>query len=397
MKKILAIIRKETLLRFASPIEWLFFLILPVVFTVVLAGGTGGSGDNRVRLIVVDQAQTPVSEELVAELEQSPSLRIEEQSLSEAESEFSQRSVAAILILPEGLELSRLQDGSVTVELRQQPNNLDAQIAQRGVMAAAARVSSAVDIAGRSVEAAEAIRPFESEEARSVYFDTSLAAARNELEGSPERVVIRQGSTRDEIEYNPQANSSAGQLITWVFVPLLAISSTFAFERENGTLRRFLTTPTSKSLYLLGIIASFVLAALVQMLLLVIFGEAVLGLNWGQSPAALGLMLASTALAGAALGTLMGSYVRSDSQASNLSIMLGMVMALLGGCWYPLELFPEFVRTAVMVLPTRWAMEGMLDIVARGLGVDAVLPEATVLLGFALVFFIAGVKRFRFE
>ena len=44
MNKILAIIRKDIRLRFAGPSEWLFFLILPVVFTLILAGGTGGGG-----------------------------------------------------------------------------------------------------------------------------------------------------------------------------------------------------------------------------------------------------------------------------------------------------------------------------------------------------------------
>ena len=58
MKKILAIIRKDIRLRFAGPSEWLFFLILPVAFTLILAGGTAGAGDARIRLLVVDQANT---------------------------------------------------------------------------------------------------------------------------------------------------------------------------------------------------------------------------------------------------------------------------------------------------------------------------------------------------
>jgi len=44
MKKIFAIAWKDTLMRFTGWSEWLFFLILPIVFTLVLAGGTGGSG-----------------------------------------------------------------------------------------------------------------------------------------------------------------------------------------------------------------------------------------------------------------------------------------------------------------------------------------------------------------
>jgi ABC-2 type transport system permease protein len=108
-------------------------------------------------------------------------------------------------------------------------------------------------------------------------------------------------------------------------------------------------------------------------------------------------MMVTSALAAAALGTMLGTFVKTEGQASGLSTMLGMVMALLGGCWYPLELFPQAVQTAVKVLPTTWAMKGLLDIVLRGGGVSMILPEAGVLLGFAVVFFTIGVLRFRYE
>ncbi len=63
----------------------------------------------------------------------------------------------------------------------------------------------------------------------------------------------------------------------------------------------------------------------------------------------------------------------------------------------PIELFPETVRTAVKVLPTTWAMQGMTDMLVRGQGVAGVLPEAGVLLGFAALFFAVGIARFRYE
>jgi ABC-2 type transport system permease protein len=42
-------------------------------------------------------------------------------------------------------------------------------------------------------------------------------------------------------------------------------------------------------------------------------------------------------------------------------------------------------------------MQGMLDIVLRGQGLTGVILEAGVLLGFAAVFFVIGVWRFRYE
>jgi ABC-2 type transport system permease protein len=55
------------------------------------------------------------------------------------------------------------------------------------------------------------------------------------------------------------------------------------------------------------------------------------------------------------------------------------------------------VQNAVKILPTTWAMQGLLDIVLRGRGLVDILPEAGVLLGFAAVFFAVGVMRFRYE
>jgi ABC-2 type transport system permease protein len=136
-------------------------------------------------------------------------------------------------------------------------------------------------------------------------------------------------------------------MITWVFIPLIGISAGFAYERQRGTLRRLLTTPTGKGTYLLGTILGNVLWALVQMTLLVTFGALVMKVNWADNPAALAVIMTASALSAAALGTMLGTMVKTDSQASGLSIMLGMVMALLGGCWYPIELFPEVVRNIV--------------------------------------------------
>ena len=112
---------------------------------------------------------------------------------------------------------------------------------------------------------------------------------------------------------------------------------------------------------------------------------------------ALAVILTAAALAAGAIGTTMGAFVKTERQATGLSIMLGMVMGLMGGCWYPLELFPPVVQQMVKVLPTTWAMQGMLDLVLRGRGLLDILPEAGVLVGFAAVFFAVGVWRFRYE
>lgn len=398
MNKIFAIVFKDVKIRFTGFAEWLFFLILPVVFTFILAGGTvAQQGDNRIRLAVVDEASTPLSSDLVAAIEKSASVRPDVMTLDKAESQFSQRNVSAVLVIPAGFDQESLQKRTAELELRQQPNNTNAIVAQQAMLAVIGRVSSAVDIATRSVAEAEKIRPFDSDADRQAYFDAALAEARQLMDESPDRLSLTRANSPDQIEYDPRTNSSVGQLITWVFIPLIGLSEIFASERQKGTLRRVLTTPTRKGTYLLGTILGQVLVALVQMALLIGFGILVMKVNWGNDLLGLTVMLLAGALAAAALGTMLGTFVKSSAQANGLSIMLGMVMALMGGCWYPLELFPKVIQNAVKVLPTTWAMNGLLDLTLRSQGMVAILPEAGVLLGFATVFFVIGIWRFRYE
>ncbi|MFZ5855532.1 MAG: ABC transporter permease [Chloroflexota bacterium] len=398
MKKIFAIAWKDAILRFSSSSELLFFIVLPLVFTFLLAGGTpNGEQDPRIRLLVVDEANTSISQQILDELERSTAVYPVLTPRDEAQKEFDERRASTVFIIPAGVDAASLQEGTAEVELLKQPNNINATVVERAVQTAIRRVSSSISAAQNAVSQREAKQPFASDAERQAYFDSSLEMAQKIQEETPERVKAVEAATPDQVEYDPRANSSAGQLITWVFIPLFGISAMFAYERQQGTLRRVLTTPTRKATYLFGTISGQVLMALVQMTLLVLFGILVMKLQWGNEPLALFVLLTAAALAAAAFGTTMGTFVKTESQASGLSIMFGMVFALMGGCWYPLELFPPVVQNAVKILPTTWAMQGLLDLVLRGRGLVEILPDAGVLLGFAAVFFAVGVWRFRYE
>ena len=397
MKKIFAIAWKDAVVRFGNASEWLFFLILPIIFIFLFAGGVpSGDEDNRIRLVVVDQANTPISQEIISELEKSTSVRPELLSLEEAEEQFSSRRASLLLIIPPSLDLRSIQNRTAQLDFRQPPNDMDASIAERAVQTAIRRVSSSINAANLAVGEAKARGTFESAEEEQAYFNQALELAKSLQAEAPERVTTIQGNTPEDFEYDPQANVSAGQLITWVFIPLFGISALFAYERQQGTLRRILTTPTSKATFLLGTISGQVAMALVQMILLVLFAVFAFRLNWGN-PIAVFLILTCSALAAAAIGTTMGTFIKSEGQATGLSIMAGMLMSMLGGCWYPLELFPAVMQNIARILPTTWAMQGLLDLLLRGAGVADILPEAGILLGFAVLFFSVGVWRFRFE
>lgn len=397
LAKITAIIRKDTLVRFSSASELIFFLILPVLFTFLLGGAAPGGGSGRLTLAVVLEDDGALAQRLLQELQAAPSIAPQVVSLAEAEALVAGEEASALLQVPQGFSRQIEAGSEATVTWRAQPDDADAVALQQTARAAVDRVLRAATAARLAVTAAEAQQSFADQAARQAYYEASLQEATALLDDAPQRLEVRQALQEEEDDYDAAAQASAGQLITWVFVPLLGTSALFAYERQQGTLRRLLTTPTSEATFLLGSIASQMVAALAQMLLLIGFGIFVLNLDWGRAPGALLVLLICFGLAAVALGAMLGTFITSERQANGLSIMLGMAMALLGGCWYPLELFPPQVQTAVHVLPTTWAMRGFLDLIVRNGGLTDILLEAGALLAFALLFFTIGVRRFRYE
>src|ERR1043165_7619059 len=101
MKKILAIIRKDVIIRFGGVSELLFFIVLPIVFTFLLAGGTpSGNEDPRISLLVVDEAKNQISQQIINELKISTAVRPEEATRQEAQNQFDDRRADVVLIIP---------------------------------------------------------------------------------------------------------------------------------------------------------------------------------------------------------------------------------------------------------------------------------------------------------
>jgi ABC-2 type transport system permease protein len=403
MKQILAIAWKDTLVRFASRGEWLFFIILPVVFSLVVNFGVGSAygsdGDSRIPVLVVDQDGGELAGDLIAALDSSATVRVVESGLEEATAKFKEREAPAILVIPTGLEQARTGGKTMELKFTTAAGNTDAIAAQQAVQAALGAVGRSLQAAGIVTAAAEELRPFADDAARQSFYDGAKSEAQAEFAQQPEWITVTKPSPKEAEQptWTAQGQASAGQLITWVFIPLLSISGMFAYERQQGTLRRMISAPLHKAVALLGTIAGQLATALAQMMILALIGTALFGLPWWENPAATLAMFAAFGVASVAFGTMLGTFVKTEAQAGGLSLALGMSMAMLGGCWYPRELFPDIVQKVTLVLPTTWAMIGMNDILLRGQDLAGVLLPVGVLCGFAVAFFAIGVLRFRYE
>lgn len=285
----------------------------------------------------------------------------------------------------------------VELQLQELPNASQALAVEQAVKAVTEQLSGAVSAAHASTDQAILVRPFQSEAEKAQYFDQSLTLARTLTSQPSASVKVTQAATIQPKSVNAFEQASAGQMVTWTLITMIGAAEVFVDERLGGTLSRLITTPTKKGTIVTGKISGRLILGLIQMTLLIAFGALVLKVNWGRSWAALIVMVIAFALAAVSLGVMAGTFMKTRSQAGWVVVMISMVTSALGGAWWPLEVTPPTYQAVVRVLPTTWAMTGFTDVIVRGQGVAGILPEAGVLLAFAIVFLLIGVRRLKFE
>jgi ABC-type multidrug transport system permease subunit len=190
------------------------------------------------------------------------------------------------------------------------------------------------------------------------------------------------------------AQSVPGILTFTVLMMTLIYGAVFlTIEKREGMLRRQLTLPVSREALFAGKVAGRLLIAGLQVAVLLLAGRFLFHLDLGTSPVALLALVSSYAFAVAGIATFLGALVANPEQASAVGWLGSMVMAAMGGCWWPSEVMPGWLRGAAHVFPTSWAMDGFHALISFGRSGGAVAVPCAALLGFGLLFSIWGARR----
>ncbi len=164
-------------------------------------------------------------------------------------------------------------------------------------------------------------------------------------------------------------------------------------EKREGMLRRQLTLPVSRHALFAGKVLGRVLVAGIQMAILIAAGKLLFHLDFGSSPVGLAALLACYAFAVAGIATFLGAVLKNPEQASSVGMLVSLVMAAMGGCWWPAEVMPGWLRTAAHAFPTTWAMGAFHALISFGRGFDAVVVPCAILIAFGAVFSLWGARR----
>lgn len=176
---------------------------------------------------------------------------------------------------------------------------------------------------------------------------------------------------------------------------LLGVAMTLIDELELGTLERIRATPAPVWTLIVGkLLVRFTIGVL-QMILLLAVGHWAFGVSLGPQPAALLLPSAGIVFVGTAFGVLVAALSPTRDAVMPLGAIAIVTMCAVGGCWWPIDLEPRWMRELAQWFPTTWAMTGFKDLMMRRQTVVAALEPTAILAVFGFVFLIGGLVLFR--
>jgi ABC-2 type transport system permease protein len=361
----------------------LFFMIVLPIGVILIIGATV-RGFTTFRVGVVDEGSGRSGAELVAALEHTSDLVVRHYStLASATKAVARSEVATAVVLPANMDREVRAGKVVDIGVMASQANSTQQ-------AAAQAVASVVAQQGGRVQAAL----FATRRVSGTFDENLLRATK--LQPSVALVRVRASQVDSRANTLPQgfSYSAPTMLVLFVFLNAIAGAATMIETRRLGLYERMATTPIGASTIVAGETLNCVTIALVQAALLVVVGAVVFGVSWGNPAGAFALVVL-WAFVGGGAGMLSGTLFRTPEQATAIGPAVGIALAMLGGCMWPLSIVSNTMRTIGHATPQAWAVDAWTDLLARGGTIVSIAPQLGVLAAFAVGFLAIATVRLR--
>jgi ABC-2 type transport system permease protein len=201
----------------------------------------------------------------------------------------------------------------------------------------------------------------------------------------------------DNTPYNAYAHSFAGMGVQFILFVGIDVGMGLLVMRQRGVWKRLRAAPLSRGTLLGSRAGSAALTSLFVLLVIFAFARVVFGVRVSGSMAGFLGICAAFSLMTAAFGLLIAALGKTPEATRGLSILATLLMVMLGGAWIPTFIFPAWLQKLTIVIPTRWAVDGLDATTWRGLGFASAAGDIAALTAAALLFGALAISRFRWE
>jgi linearmycin/streptolysin S transport system permease protein len=420
-----ALVRKDLLLFFGDRRAVILSFAVPIAIASFFGSIFGGSGNEsrepvRIPVAVVDQDGSAISKAIVAGMQKDAGLRASTLAAADARSGVQKGDLTVAVVIPAGFgdaagraflargarpEVEMLFDPSRTAEASMVRGALTGHVMEAvgqqmfGGAQGRALVDDTLkqlDASGMPIEQRETLRTLLQSVQRLNQSDAASSAT--PMMGIPydlkQSAVVAGGVNA---QYNGYAHSFAGMGIQFLLFAAIDLGMGILLERQLGIWKRLRSAPLSRLTLLGARAASGTVIALLTLLVSFTFAMVVFGVRIHGSVVGFAAIAVACSIMAATFGLLIAAIGGTPAATRGVAIFAVLIMVMLGGAWVPSFIFPAWLQRLTVVIPARWAVDGLDAMTWRGLGIEAAILPTVALLGFAVLFAALTLARFRWE
>ena len=379
MEALTALVRKDLVLYFSNRRALLVTLAAPILIAAFFGAVMGGppKKPSRIPVAVIDQDGSAISKAIVASVRGDTTFDLQEIDEAAATQLVRKGKVRAAAIIPKGFgdaapgAMFRPDVKKPEIEVRYDPSQAATLAMVKGLLTE--HVMSAVGKAAFDPKTATGMigRPFTTRE--------------SEVTGNVDR------------KYNGYAHSFAGMGVQFILFMGIDIGVGLLLMRRMGMWKRLRAAPVSRRTLLGSRVLSGALIAMILLAGIYAAGIAIFGVRIDGSIAGFLLIALAFSILTSTFGLLIASLGKTPEATRGLAILATLLLVMLGGAWVPSFVFPEWLQQLTLVVPTRWAVDGLEAMTWRAQGLEAAWQPTLAMLAFSAMFGWLAVRGFEWE
>ncbi len=422
MKTILNLIKKDIVRFFKDTPALILTFVVPAVLIIIFGNIFGGGNDSRGKpeIILVNESSSPAAEFLAERLDSSDILQTvkvyhkdgkEFPFTEETAKEFvSKGKITAAVVLPEDF-LSDTSSGMKIKFYYDPKNEIESNLIQGGIQKTIFTEMPAImpyllQRQMNNLLGSDSGKIFNKKMAKlvgealgfdpdSVFAsmtqinldklrDSSATAQGNDLMSQLINIESEQ-LVGKEIKSPGVTRIVGGWAMMFLLFSLTGASISIFEEKQEGSLRRLLFMPITRSQILWSKYLYSILLGIVQLLVMYLISWAIFDVDIFSNFFNLFVVIVASAFAAVAFGMLITAMSKTIQQANGLATLIVLVMSAVGGSWFPVSLFPDWIQVISKFTITYWSVEAFLDVLWRHASLVDILPNLGVLLATAVV------------
>lgn len=403
--------QKEIKLFFGDKKAMMLAFLLPIalitLFTFMFGGATKNNDMSPFTILVCDEAKTKNSEQLIADIDSLPSLKVEIFEKEEAIGEVKKGDELAALIIYDNYE-TLIEENKNGFELYlDNTRPTECEILQGVLMSVLVRSGGKAMIKNKVIEKiAEDFSPEDSvnTEAIETFIDEMMSSSAETSQDKSEKTtmdsmmedMVKITTVQTNEEVSPAlVHSVSGTAVMMLLFSVAGMGASLLEEKEKGTLKRLLTSPLSPSHILFGKLAAAVFISLLQLIAMFVFAQVVFGLDLFFNLPALLITLTLTAFTCGSFGIFIASISTSRKHVEGLSTIVVLLMSAIGGSMVPSFVMPEFMQKLGVISVNYWSIQSVYDIYLREFSWGTFAIKSGVLFTFGSVLLMVSLPFYR--